>query len=506
MAKQLSLSEFLEVLTKSNLLEPERVQGFCSQQNEVLSAAKLAERMVAGGLLTPFQSQHLLRGRWHRYFIGPYKVLDKIGTGTNSQVYLCEHTRMKRRAAVKVLQADKAQSEEAVKRFEREAMAAAAIRHPNIVHAYDLGRDDRLHYLVMEYVDGRSLLRVLGDEGRLGPRAAAMLLWQAASGLHVAHQAGVVHRDVKPSNMMIGRDGRLKILDLGLARYAGDDENLTRGGAVLGLAAYIAPEQASDSHNVDARADVYGLGASFWLAVTGKKPPVYGKFDPPPPRTPAEAADYQTLIGVIKKMMALKREERYQSAAEVVEAVGGLIQPGAAPSVVVTPAPLVITPAPHRDDSQDSSDGYALFAHPDPVEEDSPPPGRPTPTINPMPRPRTAALPPPPARSSGVAAVAAPTATAVVDATPMPPSFKSAVAPLPPRAFAPAPAATATPVFSDPLPTPDAIENPFALTAAAPAPASRPTPAAAPRNWSSYLFLAFGVVVFLAALAYMIWG
>ena len=469
MAKQLSLSEFLTVLTKSQLLEPERVQAFCGQQQEVLSAATLAERMVAAGLLTRFQSSHLLRGRWHRYFIGPYKVMDRVGTGTNSQVYLCEHTRMKRRAAVKVLQADKARSPEAVKRFEREAMAAAAIRHPNIVHAYDLGRDDRLHYLVMEYVDGRSLLQLLGEEGRMAPRQVALLLWQAASGLHVAHQAGVVHRDVKPSNLMVSRDGRLKILDLGLARYAGDDENLTRGGAVLGLAAYIAPEQATDSHNVDARADIYGLGATFWLAVTGKKPPVYGQFAPPPPRTPAEAADYDHLIGVIRKMMALRREDRYQSAAEVVEAIGGLIQPGGAPPAVVTPAP--------RDDGQDSSDGYSLFDLPA-AADDRPPPGR-----------------------TAVAAAPQRIAAGASAGTPVPPSFRSAVAPLPPPATAPAAPMTAlTPASAEPAGIPD---DPFAPAAVH---AVRPQPTTAPRTWSPWAFLAFGVLVFLAALAYLIWG
>jgi serine/threonine protein kinase len=480
MAKQLSLSDFLAVLTKSQLLEPERVQAFCGQQQEVLSAATLAERMVAAGLLTRFQSSHLLRGRWHRYFIGPYKVMDRIGTGTNSQVYLCEHTRMKRRAAVKVLQADKARSAEAVKRFEREAMAAAAIRHPNIVHAYDLGRDDRLHYLVMEYVDGRSLLQLLGDEGRMAPRQVALLLWQAASGLHVAHQAGVVHRDVKPSNLMVSRDGRLKILDLGLARYTGDDENLTRGGAVLGLAAYIAPEQATDSHNVDARADIYGLGATFWLAVTGKKPPVYGQFAPPPPRTPAEAAEYDHLIGVIRKMMALRREDRYQSAAEVVEAIGGLIQPGGSPPVVITPAPVAVTPAPRGDDGQDSSDGYSLFDLPA-ASDDRPPPGR-----------------------TAVAAAPQRIAFGASAGTPMPPSFRSAVAPLPPPASAPAaPTAALTPASAEPAGIPD---GPFAQAAPAGANAVRPQTTAALRTWSPWAFLAFGVLVFLAALAYLIWG
>lgn len=321
MTKSLTTDQFLQVLTQSKLLDADRVSQFVEAEGGELTPAQLAERLTAAGLITRLQAHNLLAGRTQGYFVGPYKLLEKLGNGATGQVYLAEHVHMRRRVALKVLQADKARSPEAVKRFEREAMAGAAIRHRNIVHAFDFSRDEHLHYLVMEYIEGRNLLQILTEDGRLGPREAARLMRQAANGLQFAHQSGVVHRDVKPSNLMVSADGRLTLLDLGLARYDGDELNLTRGGAVLGVAAFIAPEQVADSHSVDGRADLYSLGASFWLAVTGKKPPVYGQFDPPPPRTPFETAEYERLLAVIRKCMALKPADRYQSAAELAAAL-----------------------------------------------------------------------------------------------------------------------------------------------------------------------------------------
>ncbi len=337
MATQLTRAEFLDVLAQSHLLDPERVRQFVAGEPADLGADGLAARLTAAGLVTKLQAGSLLAGRTRGYFVGPYKLLDPLGKGTSGQVYLAEHTRMRRRVALKVLQSDKMRDTEAVKRFEREAMAAAALRHRNIVHAYDFSRDQHMHYLVMEYVEGRNLLVVLAEDGRVGPVAAAKLMRQAADGLHFAHRRGVVHRDVKPSNLMVSADGRLTLLDLGLARYDGDDEALTRGGAVLGVAAYIAPEQVADSHSVDGRADVYSLGASFWLAVTGKKPPVYGRFDPPPPRTPLEADEYRAILAVIQKAMALDPAKRYQSANELAEALSAV---AGERQVATTPAPV----------------------------------------------------------------------------------------------------------------------------------------------------------------------
>jgi eukaryotic-like serine/threonine-protein kinase len=278
--------------------------------------------MIADGLLTRFQADHLKKGKWRGYFVGPYKVLDQIGSGAEAAIYLCEHRLLQRRVAVKVLLRERAQNEAGRQRFEREARAAAALDHPNIVRAFDVGQEDRLHYIVMEYVDGTSLRKLIEEGGPLSPAKAADYLRQAALGLQHAHQAGLVHRDIKPSNLMITRDGVIKVLDLGLALLH-DGIDMTRG-AVLGSAAYIAPEQARDSHDVDARADIYSLGATFYLAVTGKRPTRDVK--PVRPKG-ADPVGFDRLIAVLNRMMAPEPRDRYQSAAEVAAAVSDLAAP-----------------------------------------------------------------------------------------------------------------------------------------------------------------------------------
>src|SRR5262249_4049617 len=163
---------------------------------------------------------------------------------------------MRRRVAVKVLPTAKASDPSALERFYREARAVAALDHANIVHAYDIDQDENLHFLVMEYVDGASLQEIIKKTGPLDPLRAAHYIYQAAVGLEHAHAAGLVHRDIKPGNVLVDRCGTVKILDMGLARFFHDEEDiLTKkyDENVLGTADYLAPEQALDSHGVDIR-------------------------------------------------------------------------------------------------------------------------------------------------------------------------------------------------------------------------------------------------------------
>jgi serine/threonine protein kinase len=192
-------------------------------------------------------------------------------------VYLCEHKLMRRRVAVKVLPTAKAEDPASLERFYREARAVAALDHPNIVRAYDIDQDEKLHFLVMEYVDGASLQEIVKKTGRpLDVARAAHYMRQAALGLQHAHEtAGLVHRDIKPGNILVDRTGGVKILDMGLARFFHDEEDiLTRkyDENILGTADYLAPEQALDSHTVDIRADIYSLGATFYFCLTGRPP------------------------------------------------------------------------------------------------------------------------------------------------------------------------------------------------------------------------------------------
>src|SRR5262249_26689149 len=183
---------------------------------------------------------------------------------------------MRRRAAVKVLPAAKAADPAALERFYREARAVAALDHPNIVRAYDIDQEDNLHFLVMEYVDGSSLQEIVRRGGPLDPARSAHYVQQAALGLQHAYEvASLVHRDIKPGNLIVDRSGTVKILDMGLARFFNDEEDLLTkkyDENVLGTADYLAPEQALDSHGVDIRADIYSLGGTFYFCLTGRTP------------------------------------------------------------------------------------------------------------------------------------------------------------------------------------------------------------------------------------------
>ncbi len=349
MSAPVTADDLLAVLGKSRLLETAEIDEYLRRQQAQTAlpdtSAGLAELLVRDGILTRFQADNLLKGKWMRFFIGPYKVLEAIGTGGSGVVYLCEHGRMRRKVAVKVLLAEKARDANSLERFNREARAAAALNHPNIVRAFDVGQEDRFHYLVMEYVDGVSLLQTVRSEGPLTATRAADYLRQAALGLGHAHDAGLVHRDVKPSNLMVDREGTVKILDLGLALFADDGGGDLTRGSVLGNAEFMAPEQALDSHAVDPRADIYSLGATIWFCLTGSAPASAGlDFLKRPSRrvrslqNPADVPD--GLWRVLLKMTAHDPADRYQTTSEVVLAVSPWVPDEAARILLVeTPPP-----------------------------------------------------------------------------------------------------------------------------------------------------------------------
>ena len=246
-----------------------------------------------------------------------------------SSVYLAEHVLMQRRVAIKVLPKNRVEDTSYLARFHREAQAAAALDHRNIVRAYDVDNDGSIHYLVMEYVEGRDLQHIVKEDGPLDYVAAAEYIRQAAEGLAHAHEAGLIHRDVKPANLLVDQKNVVKVLDLGLARFTDEDKaslTVAYDENVLGTADYLAPEQALDSHGVDARADIYGLGCSLYYLLTGH-PPFPGGTLPqrlmmhqkqPPPSIYLDRPDAPPdLVDICLKMMAKKPDQRYQSAAEV---------------------------------------------------------------------------------------------------------------------------------------------------------------------------------------------
>jgi WD40 repeat protein/serine/threonine protein kinase len=333
-----TIDDFLEVVRKSNQVDPGRLEAYLHQHRggDTLppDPRKFAALLVREGILTNFQAEQFLQGRYRGFQLGGYRIIERLGAGGTGTVYLAEHEVMKRRVALKVLPAAFAADPAVLERFRREAQAAAALDHPNIVRAYDFRHEGQLHFLVMEYVNGPSLEQVLQGQGPLPVGVACEYARQAAVGLQHAHEAGLVHRDVKPGNLLVDPSGIVKILDMGLARFSPEgQESVTRQfdeNAVMGTADYLAPEQAINLHNVDSRADIYSLGATLYALLAGRAPFAEGTVtqkllwhqmrDPTPldevrPDVPPEVAD------LVAGMMAKDPERRYQTAAEVAEAL-----------------------------------------------------------------------------------------------------------------------------------------------------------------------------------------
>ncbi len=337
-----SAAEFLDLVRKSGVLDEKRLDAHVDKLRAAKTlpseAGKLAGVLVRDGLLTHFQAEQIMLGKWRRFTIGKYKVLERLGSGGMGSVFLCEHKLMRRRVAVKVLPTAKATDPSALERFYREARAVAALDHPNIVHAYDIDQDADLHFLVMEYVDGASLQEIIKKVGPMDPVRAAHYIYQSCLGLQHAHTAGLVHRDIKPGNVLVDRTGVVKILDMGLARFFNDEEDiLTKkyDENVLGTADYLAPEQALDSHGVDIRADIYSLGATFYYVLTGRTPfsegTVAQKLIWHQTRQPKAIRSLRPevpegLVAIIDKMMAKDPAQRYQTPLEVAEALVPFIQ------------------------------------------------------------------------------------------------------------------------------------------------------------------------------------
>lgn len=332
-----TVDEFVDLVKKSAVLDEQRLTAYVQKLRSDPAAPKelsgIAGLFVRDGLLTYFQAEQFLQGRWKRFTIGKYKVLEKLGSGGMGQVFLCEHKLMRRRVAVKVLPTQKAADPSSLERFYREARAVAALDHQNIVRAYDIDQDDNLHFLVMEYVDGASLQDMIRKTGKMDYTRACHYMYWSAIGLQHAHAAGLIHRDIKPGNILVDRLGVVKILDLGLARFFNDDQDLLTkkyDESVLGTADYLAPEQAIDSHQVDGRADIYSLGATFYFLLTGNPPFAEGSVAQKllwhQTRTPKPIRDLRpdvpaNIAAVLEKMMAKKPEDRYANPEELAQAL-----------------------------------------------------------------------------------------------------------------------------------------------------------------------------------------
>lgn len=200
-----------------------------------------------------------------------YEILRHLARGGMAEVYLAHDLMLDRRVALKVLFRELSTDRSFVERFRREAQAAANLSHPNIVSIYDWGEEEGTYFIVMEYIEGRTLGQMIRGEGPLLPERAADIGADVAAALYYAHQSGVIHRDVKPGNVLVSNTGAVKVTDFGIARAANTDQDLTQTGSVMGTATYFSPEQAQ-GHQVDVRSDIYSLGVVLYEMVVGRPP------------------------------------------------------------------------------------------------------------------------------------------------------------------------------------------------------------------------------------------
>ncbi len=333
-----SVETFLEHVVNSRLVGRDKVSALRKQLNGEtgipLTPAQLGERLVEQGQLTRWQMQKILAGKHEGFVLGSYRLRDHIDNGSIAAVFEAEHCMTHERVALKILLPHLADKTSYLERFHREARAAQKLNHPNVVQVLDVGREDYpstgpLNYLVTEFSTGKTLDHLVQKGGPLEPDTATEYIRQAAKGLARAHACGVIHRNMKPSNLLLD-DGDIKIMNLGVARFLDEDDSesltLRYQEKVIGTAGFMAPEQMQNSHEVDARTDLYSLGCVYYFLLSGRAPfagsegvtlmlkhltenPV--SLQQLRPAIPAE------MEAICSKMMAKRPDARYATAGEL---------------------------------------------------------------------------------------------------------------------------------------------------------------------------------------------
>jgi len=357
-----TLDQFVRELSTSGLMTAEEVRAFLDTlpvESRPGRAEQLAQELYRHGKLTKFQAQAVYQGKTRGLVVGNYIVLDRLGKGGMGQVYKARHRRLDRVVALKMLPASATRSPDAVKRFHREARAAARLSHPNIVATHDAAEEKGVHFLVMDCVEGEDLAQLVKRHGPLPVKKAVDYTLQAARGLEYAHREGVIHRDIKPSNLLVDKKGQVKVLDLGLARIEQSanapgvpSDDLTRSGEIMGTVDYMSPEQSVNTRNADARSDIYSLGCTLYCLLTGQAvysgetlvEKILAHREQPIPSLRAFRRDVsEALDAAFQRMVAKGPAARPQSMSEVIaELEAALAAPasrgGGSPSATMGPS------------------------------------------------------------------------------------------------------------------------------------------------------------------------
>ena len=350
-----------------------------SEGGEVLqvevSDEQLADQLVYNGVISEYQAEQLKSGRT-KFNLGPYVITGWIGQGGMGQVFKGEHMVLGRVSAIKVLPLDKT-TDYAISNFHRESKLQARMDHPNLVRAYDAGHDGKVHFLVTEYVPGHDLRRLIRNQGKLTVAEAAGVVMQIAQGLYYAHQQGLIHRDIKPGNILVTEDGTAKLSDLGLSGFVDNEIEDPRAGKIVGTADYLAPELIRNPREVSTVTDIYSLGCTLYYSITGKVPFPGGSAKEKARRHlnehPWHPRQFSTdvseeFVELIADMMEKDPQKRIQSAEEVANRLepwanevtyfntGDLIgTPWLAPAV---PVESTENPLPVSDMHETHPDGY----------------------------------------------------------------------------------------------------------------------------------------------------
>jgi serine/threonine protein kinase len=351
-----SVEGLCEAIIRSRLMSADEVrkqrERWVRLASNTADAGLFGQWLVANQYLTEYQVAVLSRGHGDRLFIHQYKLLERIGKGRMAGVYRAIH-QLGQVVAIKILPPSKAKDPVTLARFQREARLSQRFLHPNLVRTYHTGEDDGLHYLVMEYLEGELLEDTLRRRRRLLVSEAVPLVHQALEGLQFLHEQGMVHRDLKPGNLMLlpgptpgqpdtTTGSQVKILDIGLGRGLFDEDGpgggapvqLTNEGALLGTPDYMAPEQARDPHGVDIRADIYSLGSILYQTLAGQPPfpddsrvrqIVRHATEAPRPLKELNPTISGELQAIVSRMLAKDPAQRFNTPHQAAQALEGFI-------------------------------------------------------------------------------------------------------------------------------------------------------------------------------------